>query len=293
LFIEWAALVDITFIRTFLELSQNRHFGKTAQSLFITQSAVSARIRHLEEQLGVKLLTRDRNNIQLTPAGVRFQRHAEGIVTLWNMARQETALEDESKTLISIGGMYSLWDIVLVSWLGELRENRPDLAIRAEALDSHSIITKLREGSLDLGFFFDAPRINQIKLFECGEIEFVLVSKLNELTANEAVERDDYILVDWGTEFLTTHANLYPSILATGLRVNLGRLALDQIVRYGGSAYLAREMVQPYIDKHDIFLVSDAPPIERKFYIGFGINNPRQDIIEDILDTSFETREVG
>jgi len=284
--------VDITFIRTYLELCRSRHFGKTAQSLFITQSAVSARIRHLEEQLGVKLLTRDRNNIQLTPAGVRFQRHAEGIVSLWNIARQETALEDESKTLMSIGGVYSLWDTVLISWLGKLRESRPDLAVRAEALDSNSIITRIREGSVDMGFFFDAPRVNQIKLFECGKVEFVMVATEANLTAKQAVEKDNYILVDWGTEFTTSHANLFPNMATVSLRVNLGRLALDQIVRYGGSAYLAREMIQPYIDTKEIFPVLDAPTIERKFYIGFSINNPRQDMIEDILNTSFASCSV-
>ncbi|MDH5547844.1 MAG: LysR family transcriptional regulator [Gammaproteobacteria bacterium] len=284
--------MDITFIRTYLELCRSRHFGKTAQSLFITQSAVSARIRHLEEQLGVKLLTRDRNNIQLTPAGVRFQRHAEGIVSLWNIARQETALEDESKTLMSIGGVYSLWDTVLISWLGKLRESRPDLAVRAEALDSNSIITRIREGSVDMGFFFDAPRVNQIKLFECGKVEFVMVATEANLTAKQAVEKDNYILVDWGTEFTTSHANLFPNMATVSLRVNLGRLALDQIVRYGGSAYLAREMIQPYIDTKEIFPVLDAPTIERKFYIGFSINNPRQDMIEDILNTSFASCSV-
>lgn len=279
--------MDITFIRTFLELSQSRHFGKTAQALFITQSAVSARIRHLEEQLGVKLLTRDRNNIQLTPAGVRFQRHAEGIVSLWNMARQETALVDEKKALVSIGGMFSLWDTVLTSWLGLLRGSRTDLALRVEALDTHSILSEIREGALDLGFLFEAPNIRQLNVLECGMLELVLVSNREDLKSTEAVNDEDYILVDWGTEFLGTHARLFPEVSAVNTGVNLGRLALDQIVRFGGSAYLAREMVELYVKNGVLFYVKDAPVIKRNFYVAFAVNNPRMELIESILDLIF------
>ena len=60
--------MDIQLLRTFLELDRTRHFGKAAEILSVTQSAVSARIRLLEETLGVPLFIRRRNEIQ---AGVR------------------------------------------------------------------------------------------------------------------------------------------------------------------------------------------------------------------------------
>ena len=44
--------MDIDLLRTFVEVSSTRHFGKAAQNLFVTQSAVSARIRLLERTLG-------------------------------------------------------------------------------------------------------------------------------------------------------------------------------------------------------------------------------------------------
>ena len=42
--------MDIEILKTFLEVARVRHFGKASESLFITQSAVSARIRLLEEK---------------------------------------------------------------------------------------------------------------------------------------------------------------------------------------------------------------------------------------------------
>ncbi|MGH8579235.1 MAG: LysR family transcriptional regulator [Gammaproteobacteria bacterium] len=47
--------MDTEVLKTFLEVNRTRHFGKAAGNLFITQSAVSARVRQLEEAVGVAL----------------------------------------------------------------------------------------------------------------------------------------------------------------------------------------------------------------------------------------------
>ncbi len=60
--------MDTELLKTFLEVSRTRHFGRAAEALYLTQSAVSFRIRQLENQLGVNLFTRHRNNIRLTTA---------------------------------------------------------------------------------------------------------------------------------------------------------------------------------------------------------------------------------
>ncbi|HBY5160968.1 LysR family transcriptional regulator, partial [Acinetobacter baumannii] len=52
--------VDTELLKTFLEVSRTRHFGRAAEALYLTQSAVSFRIRQLENQLGVNLFTRHR-----------------------------------------------------------------------------------------------------------------------------------------------------------------------------------------------------------------------------------------
>ncbi|SUC17946.1 transcriptional regulator HdfR [Proteus mirabilis] len=44
--------MDTELLKTFLEVSKTRHFGRAAESLYLTQSAVSFRIRQLETQLG-------------------------------------------------------------------------------------------------------------------------------------------------------------------------------------------------------------------------------------------------
>ena len=97
--------MDIDLLKTFLEVNRTRHFGRAADNLFITQSAVSARIQQLEERLGVRLFTRSRNNIQLTPQGRKLVRFAETITNVWNRARLEVAVEDETQIALSTGAI--------------------------------------------------------------------------------------------------------------------------------------------------------------------------------------------
>ena len=112
--------MDTDLLKTFLEVYKTRHFGKAAENLFLTQSAVSARIRQLENELGVKLFTRNKNNIQSKGAGQKLLIHAESILTTWNRVRLDVAIEDETKTLLVIGGVPSLWDIYINRWLRKL-----------------------------------------------------------------------------------------------------------------------------------------------------------------------------
>ena len=83
--------MDTELLKTFLEVSRTRHFGRAAESLYLTQSAVSFRIRQLENQLGVNLFTRHRNNIRLTAAGEKLLPYAETLMSTWQAARKEVA----------------------------------------------------------------------------------------------------------------------------------------------------------------------------------------------------------
>lgn len=73
--------MDTELLKTFTEVSRTRHFGRAAESLYLTQSAVSFRIRQLENQLGVNLFTRHRNNIRLTAAGEKLLPYAETLMS--------------------------------------------------------------------------------------------------------------------------------------------------------------------------------------------------------------------
>lgn len=275
--------MDISLLKTFLELNRTRHFGKAAKGLFLTQSAISARLKLLEDQLGVILFTRDRNNILLTPAGTRFQKHAENIVNAWNRAVQETALEDESKTLLSVGAVHNLWDTGLQEWIHFLHTHFPTIALRVEAHSQDMLLRFLNEGALDIGFMFESPLINELVVKEIGVLQLILVSTHQNLTPAQAVRATDYVMVDWGTVFSSTQAHLFPDMPPPNVRLGLGKMGLRFLLSCGGSAYLAEPMVQEYLDSGTLFKVDGAPIIQRKMYVAFKQDASRQAVINDIL----------
>ena len=168
--------MDIQLLRTFLELDRTRHFGKAAESLFVTQSAVSARIRLLEETLGVPLFIRRRNEIQLTSAGERLKRHAETIVAAWQRALTDTALDEERKTSLSVGGMHTLWDCFLQRWIHMLYHKRPDIALQTEALSPEALVKKVADGVLDVAFLFEPAHLEHLVVSEVALINLVMVT---------------------------------------------------------------------------------------------------------------------
>lgn len=277
-------MADISLLRTFIEISKTRHFGKTAQALFVTQSAVSARMRQLEDTLGVKLLTRERNNIQLTPAGMKFLPYAENMINTWNRARQETALDEENKVLLSIGAVPSLWDTDLQQLSILARRHFPKVALQIEAHSPDSLLRLMIENSLDVAFMFEQPQLGGKVVEQLGALDLIMVSTTANMTATRATEQDDYIMVDWGSSFASTHARAFPSLRPPMLRISHGHLALGFLCQAGGSAYLPRSMVVDQLSSGVLHIVEDAPAISREYFVLYSDDSFHREQIDQILD---------
>lgn len=274
--------MDTQLLKTFLEVYRTRHFGHAADNLYVSQSAVSARIRLLEEELGVSLFTRDRNNIQLTVAGQKLLRYAENITTAWNRARQEMAMGEGGPEPLAVGAVPSLWDIALQEWVHWLYRDCPEVGLSAEAHGPETLLRRLQEGSIDLAFLFDAPQLPDLMVAETLPVALVLVSTRAGLDAQQAVMQD-YVMVDWGTSFAIAHARQFPDMGVPRARVGLGRIAKAMILACGGSAYLARPMVSEELRNGSLHLVSGAQHIERMAYAVYPGQGGRREVIERVL----------
>lgn len=274
--------MDTEFLKTFLEVYRTRHFGRAAENLFISQSAVSARIRLLEEALGVPVFTRKRNDIQLTPAGQRLLKHAESITLAWNRVRQEVALGEEGPELLTVGAVSSLWDSVLQDWTQWIYEEQPELALALEVHRGDTLVRRLLEGGLDMGFVFDAPQLPELVAEHVCDISLILVSTRAQQTPAQAMQQQ-YILVDWGTAFAISHAQQFPNLPTPRIRVEQGRMALALLRASGGAAYLAKPMVQQLLQRGELFRVTDAPVIERSAYTLFNPSSDRARVFEQVL----------
>ena len=121
--------MDINAARTFVEIVKTGSFIRAASNLNITQTAVSARIRVLEERLDRALFVRNRAGAKLTPAGHQFLRYANTLVQVWERARHEIALPEGHENILTVGGEHSLWNPLLRDFLVWMRSECLDVAV--------------------------------------------------------------------------------------------------------------------------------------------------------------------
>ncbi len=274
--------LDIELLRTFLEVERTRHFGKAAAELCITQSAVSARIRQLEQALGMALFTRHRNNIQLTAQGRQLRKHARTIVQAWTRARQETGQEETVTAGLAIGALWDLWTTLLDDWLPRLREHMPTTALHIETGTADSLPRKLLDGVIDVAVLFEPPYLAELEIREMGLLTLSLLATRPGLDA-VAATGPDYVMVDWGSAFAQRHAQSFPDMPAPTLRMNLGAQAWRYLQHSEGAAYLPEQLATVEGATRSLYPVADAPVIERAVFAIYRGGTDREEGIREAL----------
>ena len=276
--------MDVALLKTFLEVARTRHFGKAAEALYVTQSAVSARIKLLESNLGVELFTRRRNDIQLTPAGNRLRKHAETIVRGWERARLDVASDSEFGGALAVGCQRDLWNILVLRWVADMRRRTPEAVLNVDILAPDVLVQRLVSGVLDLAFLFEPPQISDLDIRSVAEIPLILVADRPDLDLSEALGQD-YLMVDWGGAFAQSFAEHFPDMPLPRIRLGSGSLALDLLLATGGAAFLAEEMVRHQLEEGRLFRVKEAPVITRQAFVVF---RPGEGSRRGLLETALK-----
>ena len=254
--------MDIVVARTFLEIVKTGSFVAAAANLNVTQTAVSARVRVLEEQLDRPLFVRNKAGAKLTPAGDQFLRYATMLVQLWERARHEVAMPVGRDNVVTIGGEHSLWNPLLRNWLVWMKSECADVAIRAQIDVPERLIDRVQEGIVDLAVVYAPPH-------RTGVVAELLVDEaLVPVTSDPGghAPAEDHVYVDWGPEFQANHHSAYPDAPSPVLSVNHGPLALDYILAVGGSGYFRMEAARPHLEAGRLHLIPDRPRFAYSIY---------------------------
>ena len=247
--------MDITLARTFLEIVATGGFQRAAERLHVTQTAVSARVRTLEDLLGRKLFLRNKSGASLTSAGEQFLRYAQTLVQVWERARHQVAVPPGRRAVVTVGGELSLWNPLLLDWLIWMKQAAPQLALRAEVGLPESLVNQVAEGILDIAVVYAPHQRPGLKIELLIEEKLVLVTTSRRGQAQRAT---DYVFVDWGPDFAARHNMAFPELSNAGTFVGLGPLGLQYILEAGGSGYFRMNVVRPYLESGQLRLVSGA-----------------------------------
>lgn len=255
--------MDIELARTFVEIVSTGSFIRAADRLHVAQTTVSARVRLLEQQLGRPLFVRNKGGATLTPAGQQFLRFAPTFIQLWQRARQQVAVPEGHRAVLTVGSEIILWQPLLVEWVSAMRRSHPDIALRVHVDVPQDLITHVVSGLVDIAIMYAPQHRPGLEIDLLMEEELVLVT-----TDPKTYRADDprYVHVEWGSDFSLHHAVSFPDHTPS-LVANLAPLALDYILLEGGSGYFRMSAVQPYLQSGQLHLVAGAPHFSFPVYV--------------------------
>ena len=144
-------------LQVFHAVAKQMSFTKAAETLFMTQPAVTFQIKQLEERFNMRLFERGRGKIALTPAGEVVLEYADRIMAL--SAELETRLREMTKQLagpLLIGASTTIAEFLLPRVLGEFKTLHPEVQPKLNVGDSETIESRVAEHTLDVGLI-EAP----------------------------------------------------------------------------------------------------------------------------------------
>ncbi len=145
--------MSIQRIPIFLAAAEELNFTKAAESLHITQTAVSQQIKLLEEELGFQLFIRDTRSVSLTDAGQVFYRQCRQIMTQYNTAvvqAQKTASGNDYNIRVGYAGAYELWSSS--KYLREYCDRWKNARIDMTTGTNQQLMQMLTDGKIDIAF---------------------------------------------------------------------------------------------------------------------------------------------
>jgi len=254
--------MDIELARTFIEIVSTGSFIKAADRLHVAQTTVSARVRLLEQQLGRPLFVRNKAGASLTPAGEQFLRYAPTFVQLWQRAKQQVAVPEGHRAVLTVGSEVSLWQPLLLEWVQWMRRSLPDIALRVHVDVPQDLINHVASGMIDLAIMYAPQHRPGLKIDLLMEEELVLVTTNPEARFMDGA---DYVYMDWGPDFTLHHGMNFPDV-APDLFMDLGPLALSYILSAGGSGYFRMSAVRAHLESGQLHLVPEMPQFSYPVY---------------------------
>lgn len=189
-----AVFVNTVQLECFLAVAQYLNFSKAAESVSITQPAVSHQIGSLEDELGVKLFVRTSKSVSLTREGIMFISDAEQILKIAGSAKFRLSEKPEDEPVRLDIGCHNQAELnVLPPALGELSRLYEDLLPSIHILPFKSIDNQLKDQKIQLLLSFKSTQKQPFDYTElCRCPLMCLCTKDHPLAAAESLGIEDF-----------------------------------------------------------------------------------------------------
>lgn len=212
--------MDIRIMEYFLSIAREGNISAAAQSLHISQPALSKQISDLEKELGVKLFERGSRKVTLTEEGMILRKRSEEMVSLLQRTQDEI---HEAKENISgdihIGAGEAKGFQTIAKTAGELMKQYPGIHIHVDSGDTEDLMDQLENGLIDMAVIyspFDNKVYNDLILPD-HEHFGVLMRSDNPLAEEEVIHIEEL----YDQPVILSRTARFPSSLLDMSRLNV------------------------------------------------------------------------
>jgi len=208
--------MEIDQIETFLAVATFDGFHRAAEALRISQPAVSARIKALEQSLGATLFARSRGGLTLSDAGRTLRPYAEQLLRTASLARQAVhELRPGSEGPLQIAAALSICVYFLPDFLKHFQRAHPNVIINIRSGHSKEVLEMVMGGEAEIGLArsLQHPEVETLSL---GDDPLLLVAHPKQEPKNvrrarlEEVANWPLIFFDPGVQRLDAHSQSVP-----------------------------------------------------------------------------------
>jgi DNA-binding transcriptional LysR family regulator len=284
-------------LQVFHTVARLLSFTKAAETLHMTQPAVTFQVRQLEEYFNTRLFDRTHNRISLTEAGARVFQFSDKIFELYGeMENAVREMTGEISGSLTIGASTTIAEYMLPALLGDFRAKYPDVSIHLKVSNTDGIVSMVENNTIDLGVV-EAPVSNKnLVVDECRRDYLVAIvppghakAHLKKITLDELLEYP-FICREEGSgtrEVIAEHmARWSKSQTCMNVAMELGSPeAVKGAVEAGmGISVVSNATIQKELRLDTLVAIELDPPLERPFSFVHQKQKFRVRVMEELLE---------
>ncbi len=284
-------------LQVFHTVARLLSFTKAAETLHMTQPAVTFQVRQLEEYFNTRLFDRTHNRISLTDAGQRVYEYSDRIFKLYG--EMESAVKEmtgDISGVLMIGASTTIAEYMLPALLGDFKKQYPDVNVQLKVSNSDGIVQMVENNVIDLGVV-ESPVMNKNLVVEvCRQDQLVgVVAPRHPLVDRESVLLAElleypYICREEGSgtrEVISEYMNeqgINPSQVNFSMELGSPESIKGAVEAGMGVAVVSRATVQKELKLGTLVALNLNPSLERPFSFVHQKQKFRHRAMDELLD---------
>lgn len=285
-------------LQVFHTVARLLSFTKAAESLHMTQPAVTFQVRQLEEYFNTRLFDRTHNRISLTEAGEEVFKYADQIFELYSqMENSIRELTGEIRGVVTIGASTTIAEYMLPSLLGDFKAKFRDVDIHLKVSNTEGIVSMVESNVIDLGVV-EAPVSNKNLVVEkCTEDDLVAImppghalAEKKALTLTEVL-KFPFICREEGSgtreviaEYMAKTEECDPGCMNVAMELGSPEAVKGAVEAGMGVSVMSSSTIQKELKLGSLVSVPLDPPLERPFSFVHQKQKFRVRVMEELLE---------